>query len=296
MAVVIDASASTQDGSGSPTVARRMLLIELNKRVKESRRSLADIAQEMGIDDGTLGRWLDGKKRNLRAVDIQPLLAALGFERRSDVAQSLFQLADAAKQRGLTQRRAPWMEKNRFDTYVGLEAGARSVVNVEPFTVPGLLQTEGFAEWIIRVAEPEVDDAGVAERVALRMRRQESLRRPNAPLQLRAIIDESVIRRPVPDQEIWRGQLQHLVDSARRPNITVLVIPFAAGPSRMRASFSLLDFPGDVPSVAYTELPDKADYEETPDGIARYRSVVDQLTGLALPPEESAGMISGPPR
>ena len=59
------------------------------------------------------------------------------------------------------------------------------------------------------------------------------------------IIDEGVLRRAIPDTLGMQKQLAHLVNVSTRPNISVRVLPFAAGPHKAASSgqFTILEFP-----------------------------------------------------
>ncbi|WP_252923815.1 Scr1 family TA system antitoxin-like transcriptional regulator, partial [Streptomyces sp. CHA15] len=50
--------------------------------------------------------------------------------------------------------------------------------------------------------------------VAVRMTRQDVLRRPEQPLRFAAIVNESVLRRQVGGSAVMRGQIEHLIEMA----------------------------------------------------------------------------------
>lgn len=60
------------------------------------------------------------------------------------------------------------------------------------------------------------------------MGRQELLTRDPAP-NVRVILNEGALRRPVPNAKVWSEQLSHLVDAAELPNVVIQVLPFTAG-------------------------------------------------------------------
>lgn len=289
--MVADPKASEAE-QRSPTLARRILLLELNRLQKESGRSVAEIAREMGVDDGTLGRWLDGKKQNLRPADLVPLLMVYGYDRAHPMTQQLIKLALDARQRGIAQDRRPWMEKFRFDLFVGLERGASKLTDVETSIVPGLLQTPDYAEAALRATVPDIEAGELAERVAMRMDRQKILRRSD-PLHLTAVLDEAVLHRAPADPTAMRAQLDHLLTMADLPHIDVLVVPFRSGLSvgGESGSFVLMEFTNGVPPVAYSETPAQALYVEEEAGILRYRAVIAQLTEDALAGQAAADLI-----
>ena len=65
---------------------------------------------------------------------------------------------------------------------------------------------------------------GVDDDVQARLERQEILNRDDPP-ELWILLAEPVLQRRVGNPEIMRGQIKHLAELARRPNVTVQVIP-----------------------------------------------------------------------
>jgi hypothetical protein len=90
------------------------------------------------------------------------------------------------------------------------------------------------------------------------------------------------------------AQILHLVESARLPNITIQVLPFAAGEhAGMSGSFTLLNFaePAD-PDVVYLENFSSDLYLESPVDVQRYRSLFDYVRAAALPFEGSLNLLT----
>jgi hypothetical protein len=54
---------------------------------------------------------------------------------------------------------------------------------------------------------------------------------PPDPPEIWAVLDETVIQRPVGGPEVMHGQLRHLIEVAERPNTTVTlqVLPLSTG-------------------------------------------------------------------
>ncbi|GAA0269036.1 helix-turn-helix transcriptional regulator [Cryptosporangium japonicum] len=280
----------------SPTLARRMLLSTLQRLHKADGRSTDVIGTEVGVDGSTVARWLAGGKRKLRAHEIRGLCDAYGVD--EDTKNQLVRLAQEAGSAGVTQRLS-WFATYQFGMFLDLERDARRVVTFESTVVPGLLQTAGYARAVIRAGAPGAGLSGddVDERVQLRLERQSVLRR-DRPVELLAILDEAVLRRPIGDRDAMRAQLAHLLTASEWPNVTIQILPFSAGPHAAAATgpFVLLSFDhlGDAPGeIAYGENPANALYMETQEETDRYRHVVEYLVGQALSPTASAAMIAG---
>ena len=266
-----------------------MLVASLQQLHKKHGLSTDRIGSQLGVGGSTVARWISGQKMNLRAHEVRALMAAWGYGPADDITVQLVQLAQDAKQRGIFQRKN-WFTANRFDLYVELEAAATEILTYEPTLVPGLLQTERYAEVVIRDMIPE--DDGVADRVRLRTKRQRILDRAEAPVSFHAVIDESVLRRMPADRAIGREQLQRILDIGQLPNVSIQVLPFAAGPhsTGTNGSFVVLEF-AQLDRVAYQEAPGSATYLEEADETEQYLRVMERLAGRAFKPDASSEMI-----
>ena len=86
--------------------------------------------------------------------------------------------------------------------------------------------------------------------------------------------------------KIARAQLDHLIELAAHPAITLHVIPFGAGGHPgLDGEFTILDFPDkEDPPVAYQEGLFGDIFVEAPDDVARYYRAADTARGRALTP------------
>jgi len=109
----------------------------------------------------------------------------------------------------------PWLEAERQ---------AQQLRCYQPSLVPGLLQTENYARAMIRTDDMLGDDE-VERRLAVRMDRQSIITQPKPP-KFVAVVEEAVLRRV---DESFRGlmiqQIDHLIECAEHPFISVHVIP-----------------------------------------------------------------------
>ena len=128
---------------------------------------------------------------------------------------------------------------------IGLEAEAASALVWQAVAIPGLLQTEEYAR-AIHTAHQQVvltPPPGVFERrVTVRMIRQEVLVTRNPPLELSAVIDESVLLRKVGSREVMSAQLRHLAEMAQLPNIDLRILPLESETSLKADSFVVFGF------------------------------------------------------
>ncbi|MGC9666949.1 helix-turn-helix domain-containing protein [Planosporangium sp. 12N6] len=178
--------------------------------------------------------------------------------------------------------------------YVGLEAAAHAIRGYEALTVPGLLQTEGYARALVRHGWPDLDADEADKRVHLRMNRQALLTQDNPPA-VWIVVDEAVLHRPVGGRRVMREQLDHLLRTADLPTVTVQVLPFAAGAhSGMDGAFTMLLYEGSTSqNVVFVSNAAGGLFLEKEEELQRYAFVFDHLRANALPPDHAIAMIAG---
>jgi transcriptional regulator with XRE-family HTH domain len=179
-----------------------------------------------------------------------------------------------------------------FETYLGLEAAASTIRTFEVQFVPGLFQTEGYARAVTRLGRKSAPPEEVERRVALRLKRQDLLSRPNPPT-IWSVMDEAVLRRPVDGCAVMRAQFQHLIEMAELPHVSLQVVPFASGGHAAESgSFTVLRFEErDLPDVVYLEQLTGAVYLDQRADVEQYLEVVDELSSAAPTPAETVRFI-----
>jgi Domain of unknown function (DUF5753)/Helix-turn-helix domain len=178
-----------------------------------------------------------------------------------------------------------------FEMYLGLEQAASVIRTYEPQLVPGLLQTESGARAVIQL-NPDLPVTDIDRRVALRMKRQRVLTQPEAP-NLWAVIDEAALWR-LDGRAAMRDQMQHLIDMAELPNITLQVMPFYSGAhAAVGGPFTILRFSEpDLPDLVYLEQLTSALYLDKNEDVQHYLMVMDRLCVQAKSPAETIRFLS----
>jgi len=263
---------------------------QLRELRTESALTQEDVSGRTGIDRSTLYRLEGAQQRPQKSTLIQLLdLYRVEEPRRGE----LLTLLREAGQRGwLQQYRSELPEV--YSDYIGFEDEARSISNYESLFVPGLLQTEDYAQALIQGTWPHAPDDEVEKRVAARMGRQALLDRDDPP-RLWAIMDEAAVRRQVGGPDVIRTQLGRLREAAARPNVTLQVIPFDAGSHPgMDGAFVVLDFPDPADtSIVYAESAAGGLFLEEEVEIRRYILMFEHLRAAALRPEATVSMLDG---
>jgi transcriptional regulator with XRE-family HTH domain len=181
-----------------------------------------------------------------------------------------------------------------FEPYLGLEAAATLIRTFDLQFINGLFQTADYARAIAQIGLRGAVTAEIDRRVDVRMRRQEMLTAGARPPRVWSIIDEAALRRAVGGTAVMRGQLRHLAEVARLPNITLQVIPFrAGGHDAAGGSFTVLRFAEpDVPDVVYIEQLTGAIYLEKRADVDHYLDVSNRLGATSLSPADSMRFFS----
>ncbi|WP_067466254.1 helix-turn-helix domain-containing protein [Actinomadura macra] len=275
-----------------PIVQSALLRTELVRLRKEKGLTQEQVVRQLEWSPSKLIR-VEGGKNAITRTDLQALLSVydLTSESRQERLQALARGA----------REPAWWNAYRgefddsFLTYVGYAAGAAYMRNFHGTLVPGLLQTEQYAQVLSTgVVTPQEQAFGVK----LRMQRQKELAKRADPPRQYYIIDEAVIRRHVGikvDPAIMPNQLRHIADTAERDDlVTVRVIPFSVGAHLgIYGPFTILEFEGGLGDVLYLEGRASASVMVTGDDdrISEYRDNFETLLDEALPSEESIAMI-----
>ncbi|MFJ5884229.1 Scr1 family TA system antitoxin-like transcriptional regulator [Kitasatospora cineracea] len=196
----------------------------------------------------------------------------------------------AADLRAVSQPVARMRFAEYFTTAAELQAVARTISSFSPTLVPGLLQTPEYARAVFRAAQPLRSAADIEDRVGLRMGRARIFDHPTGPL-FWAVLDESVIRRPVGGAAVMAEQLFHLVELARENRIIVQVLPFSAGAhALMEGELCLLTF-ADAPPAAYVEGPHAGQLIDDSSTVAECVLSYDFTRAAAMAPEASLELI-----
>lgn len=175
-----------------------------------------------------------------------------------------------------------------FAGWIERERQATSLCWWEALLIPGLVQTADYARALFTAWQLAEGDE-LEEMVSTRAERQAILDRARPP-SLWVIIDETVLRRRIGDAKIMYDQLSHLAALAKRPSITLQVIPGDVGAHvGLLGAFAIAT--GNGADTVYMESPDKGQTTEVPGVIAKLTQTFNILRGEALPQAVSRELI-----
>ncbi|WP_228829521.1 helix-turn-helix domain-containing protein [Nocardia beijingensis] len=245
-------------------------------------------AQQLEWSEAKIWRIETGQT-SLRGLDVEAMCKVYGAP--PDLLERLRALARDTKAKGWWTAYGDVIPEG-FDVYIGLEEAACRLLTYENELVPGLLQTEGYTRAVCAAAHPELSADEIDRRVRLRQARQALVTRPNAPLELDALIDEAVLCRRIGDPEVAAGQLDHLLRMIELPNVRIRLVPGDCGyhDGMTSGRFVLLEFP-DVrygeppePPVVYLEAFTGPVYVDKEPEIARFRTAFASIEAAAVDP------------
>jgi transcriptional regulator with XRE-family HTH domain len=273
------------EGTTGSTVPRRQLGRYLRDLRGQARLTVKAAAGQLEWSEAKMWRIETGQT-SLRSLDVQAMCAVYGAP--SELTEALMALAKETKARGW------WMSygdviPEGFDIYIGLEEAAARLSWYESELVPGLFQTADYARTLIQTHNPGVESTEIERRVQLRLARQTLLTRVSQAPELRIVLNEAILRRPVGGNNVMAGQLEHLVGVSELPNVSIKVMPFSAGLHYgiMSGPFVTLEFPANgagqptEPPTVYVDSFTGALFLDKPHEIERYDRAFSHIWQVA---------------
>ncbi|WP_378735148.1 helix-turn-helix domain-containing protein [Nocardia brasiliensis] len=282
--------------SASSTLPRRQLGRYLRDWRTQAGLTIAEASRLMEWGASTLQRLEKGQADRIRTIDIQELCRIYGIP--DELADGLKGLAQQAAVKSWWHAYGDLIPEN-FDVYVGLEASAQQLSSYQSELVLGLLQTADYARALHRLGYPDDTDAELERRVQLRMQRQALITRKASPATVAVVLHESVLRRVVGGAKVMAAQLRHLADLSTSDNVSVRILPFAAGIplGDSTGPFTILEFGTDSkgqpvePPVVYVEGFTGDLYLERPVDVQRYHRAHECLQRAALDIQTSRHLL-----
>jgi transcriptional regulator with XRE-family HTH domain len=270
-----------------PAALRRRLRTELRRAREEAGKTQRDVADALYWSPSKVIRIESGQVA-VSVTDLKALLDLYGVDDRAKIDG----LVDMARQ----SRKQPWSQYRDVvspegATYYGYEASASIIRQYEVLFIPGLLQTQDYVKAMLTGTFAE-DEKTIARRVEARLERQELLNREDAR-ELFFIVDEAAVRHVVGGPEVMAGQLRHILELSRRPDITFRIMPFSVGAHvGFQGPFVLLEFPEpDDADVVYLEGREGAMFQDDDAKTSQYLNYFFDLETNALEEDESLELM-----
>ncbi|MFI5797491.1 Scr1 family TA system antitoxin-like transcriptional regulator [Streptomyces sp. NPDC051677] len=179
------------------------------------------------------------------------------------------------------------------DYFEAVRALEQQAVMIREFALtffPGILQTKRYAREVLGAAFPPVSEEECDRRVVTRLERAKILEDPLTPV-VWALLDETLLRRPVASGGIMAEQIMHVVRLAETGRIRAHVMPFGAGLHPLMGSMLTLMWFEDQPPLAYSEGGHAARLHDSPTVVRKWQHRYDLALSDALPQKESLALL-----
>lgn len=267
--------------STADTPRARQLGAELRAARKAVGMSSQTLGAKLGRSHTHISRWENGKLTPSEA-DAGAVLGILGV-----TGEERDRLLRLAKDAGDPNWVAPGVDR-QLAALTEYERTARTIIDVQPLLIPGLLQTADYARSIMIGSGTTRGEAD--SRATFRLGRQEVLTRRN-PVELVAFIGEHALRYPPCGRDVMLEQLHHLEKWAERDNVNIHAIPIDRGYSpAMEGPFVLIEFERAKPVVHLEHYRSSTTITDASD-IRDYQAAADTLRGDALSVDLTKALI-----
>ena len=271
-------------GPDSSTLRDRWLGARLREKRVAAGLTAKEAGRRMQRSHSTMSQWESGAAIP-RLPDLAFLLDLYGVG--GEEREALLRLQEEVRE----QRSAAGAGSAVAVNYDWLESRASRLEFFQATALPGLLQTPDYAHHVVKGWDPQASAERIEHTVAARIARQARLT-SEPPLQLSAVLDEAVLRRPVGGADVMRAQLRHLVDRASLPNVELRVIPFAAYAQAAWAglpgTFLIIHAPQDPPLALVITRGGDIYFED----VEPFAQALRRLAKAALTPRRSLAMIA----
>ncbi|WEH33497.1 helix-turn-helix transcriptional regulator [Streptomyces sp. AM 4-1-1] len=177
-----------------------------------------------------------------------------------------------------------------FEAGRQLEQQATTIREFALSYVPGILQTEAYAQAVLRIAYPP---RGTEERdrlVVSRIERARILDDPLTPV-VSVLLDEAVLRRPIGGSTVMADQITSMIHLVERERVRIHVLPFGLGGHPLLLGMMTLMWFEDQPPAVYSEGAFMGTVHDSPGLVQRIQGTYDLALGDALPLKESVAFM-----
>lgn len=280
----------------SPIGSRRRLGAELRRLRNESGLTLDEVAERMTCSTSKISRLETGKGVP-KIPDVSELMRIYGVT--SDAERDLLlRLVHDGREHGWWESYTEGVQTDRHfldspSRYTSLENDAQTVHSFDLTAFHGLVQTPEYTRAVLGRTLVHHTPDEIDRLVALRLRRQQALRRTRDRLEVVDVIDESVLWRPTGGPTVFADQLRRLRELMALPNVTIRVLPADVGFLRAHfGAFVLLGIPPERGSgVVFVEGHAGNAFLDAPADYVLYQNVFADALDQSLSPDTSAKVI-----
>ncbi|MEU8105471.1 Scr1 family TA system antitoxin-like transcriptional regulator [Nonomuraea muscovyensis] len=196
------------------------------------------------------------------------------------------------------EREPAWWDAGSIPVWLAttyaLEQRASVIRTYHPQTVPPLLQTEDYARAAITVAGLDtLGQDSLDAAVGLVLGRQEMVAEGRGPV-VWAIIDEGVLLRVIAEPRVHLAQLDALIGHAKRPNVSLHVVPMQDPAYLPRTGpFTLWRFPEAFePDIACAHAVEADELITDPAAVEAYHQAFAKLSVTTTTRDETLELLN----
>jgi len=251
--------------------------------------TLADAATVLDWDNTRLSRVETGQYR-IKSAEVSTLLSAYGVTSPEVIAE-VTRVID-------TSHQAWWGAYGNVlpPTYADLIALENEAVRIRcyfPQLIGALLQTPAYAHALISSSPRASTQKTASALVQVRQGRREIITRPDNPVELRTVIEESALHpRAGAAADLMRDQLLILLNMTERENVTLRVMPLDAPlHSGLTSNMTIMEFRDPWQPVAMVDHNRGGVFLEAPEDVDAFTEVFDSVYESALTADQSRKLI-----
>lgn len=270
--------------SSSAQAARENVARQLRDLRKDAGLTVTELASQCGWHHAKTSR-IENARTPPSPTDIRLWCRATGT---ADQVPDLIAASQHAESlyREWRQRVRTGLRKLQ-DSYVELYKSTSLLRVYSPVLVPGLLQTEGYAQALLSTNARFLgvpDDA--AEAAAARLQRSQIIHEPGHRFVM--IVEEAVLYYQLGDSEAMAAQLGYLLTAGALPAVSFGIIPMS---TRERALWPQETFDVHDDTLVSVELISAEVNITQPSEIALYTKAFERLRSMAVYGAEARGLI-----
>ena len=266
--------------NGANKVRQMGLGADLRQLREGSGMSTRSVAEKLGVSRMAVNRSEVGK-RTTPPEEVIALCALYGIIGRQ--RERLVERASGGDGSTSWLATGPAMA-DQVMSLVALENEASWISSVAIGLIPGLLQTQEYMRAVLEGSPaPEW-------MVRTRLGRQGLLTQTHAP-EVRFLLEESVLHRPVGGEVVLHEQLEHLLRMGAKPNVSIQVAPLKGGRNAaLDGSFMIMGFP-QRNSHAYVEARGSGLILTRSEDVKPFEEALDELDQQVLDEQSSTTLI-----
>lgn len=264
----------------------------LGAALRQAREDRGLLLRELGAainkDIGVVSRWETGE-RTPKPEQVAQILSTLGVN--GERYDEIMTLAYGTNESQWVATTLP-EQKQQMVAYVDWEQNASRIVEVAPLLVPGILQTGDYIRAIMTA--PGVPSGEIASRVTTRIGRREVITKHN-PAELLVLLGRAALNQGIGGRQVMIDQLAHLLELAARPNVEIRIVPDDAGwHPGLDGAFTFIEKNGPAgnDAIVFVGIRQTVLMLHEDRDVNAYRSAVNQILRVSLPPEVSASFIA----